>query len=267
MTRVELDDLIEQLTTLDLDEEEAEVYLRLLQAGPSKVGDLSSVVSIGRSKLYRMLDDLAKRGVVTKGLERPTIYQAQPPQKVFEACLRELERKRDVIEGARDSSLDELTTLARDSIDQPVHEWKVLEGRDTIYDDLESLVETAANEVLLVANRQMAPEEVRLSDGLWRVLDQRTEAGVDVRVLAGDAIAQALEPAAGIDLRRLDVDAELSFALADATRLLTWVRWRPPQPIDGHDTALRTDAPGMCAVHRVLFEQLWQDSEPIGGSA
>ena len=68
-----------------LGNKEVEIYLTLLEAGASTVGELSKKVDIPRTTLYSLLDSLAVLGLVVQGERDGTkLWHAEPPTRVSE---------------------------------------------------------------------------------------------------------------------------------------------------------------------------------------
>jgi sugar-specific transcriptional regulator TrmB len=106
-----IDDLASRLHVLGLDEAERELYVQLLQLGPSKASSVACVVEISRSSVYRTPDALAEEGYVRRSPGRPTLYQPEDPEAVFEMELRELKTRLDRVEQTRRDVLGELEEL------------------------------------------------------------------------------------------------------------------------------------------------------------
>src|SRR5689334_14001984 len=80
------------LKQLGLNDEQAQAYLYLLQKGPQTVLSLSRGIKTGRTKLYPLLEDLAKRQLITiHERHYGTSYEAQPPAAI-EFLILERER-------------------------------------------------------------------------------------------------------------------------------------------------------------------------------
>jgi len=56
--------LTKQLTQLGLEKEEAQIYLYLIENGPSTFLEVSKGTNINRSKIYRNIDELTKKGLL-----------------------------------------------------------------------------------------------------------------------------------------------------------------------------------------------------------
>ncbi len=87
------------LQQLGLNSEQAQAYLFLLQQGPQTVLALSRGLQTGRTKLYPLLEDLAKKQLITiHERHYGTSYEAQPPD-VLEFLVAEKERKAQQLRG------------------------------------------------------------------------------------------------------------------------------------------------------------------------
>jgi sugar-specific transcriptional regulator TrmB len=85
--------VVAYLKQLGLSNEQGLAYLFLLQHGPQTVLALSRGLKTGRTKLYPLLEDLAKKQLITiHERHYGTSYEAQPPD-VLEFLIAEKERK------------------------------------------------------------------------------------------------------------------------------------------------------------------------------
>jgi len=101
--------LTNQLQQLGLTSKEAEVYLTLLQLGPSSVLEISRHCDVKRATIYNILESLTQKGLSSLELDGfKNHYTAAPPKNfdqliqsqknILEACLPELERLQSVPE-------------------------------------------------------------------------------------------------------------------------------------------------------------------------
>ena len=94
-----LEDIKTGLNELGLSDKEAEVYLAMLELGPSSVQDISKRAGVNRSTTYVMIEGLKKHGLLStfeKG--KKIVFAAENPEKLM-AIVSEhmglLEAKRD----------------------------------------------------------------------------------------------------------------------------------------------------------------------------
>ena len=89
------------LNELGLSDKEAEVYLAMLELGPSSVQDIAKRAGVNRSTTYVMIEGLKKHGLVStyeKG--KKIVFAAENPQKLLSIVSEHmglLEAKRDRI--------------------------------------------------------------------------------------------------------------------------------------------------------------------------
>lgn len=78
-----IDDLKVALGELDLSPKEAEVYLAMLELGPTSVQDIAKKAGVNRSTTYVMLEGLKRHGLISsyeKG--KKTVFVAESPQRL-----------------------------------------------------------------------------------------------------------------------------------------------------------------------------------------
>ena len=85
---------IEALRKAGLTEGESRVYLALLKLGPTTTGPLIGLSDVTKSFIYRILDKLIKKGLVSYVIKEKTKYfQAAPPTTLLDYMNK---RKRDI---------------------------------------------------------------------------------------------------------------------------------------------------------------------------
>ena len=76
---------------LDLDELEAKVYLNLLRVGPITASALAKELDIDRARMYRTVDKLVNRNIISTTLSSPKLCIAAEPQEALKIALRKKE--------------------------------------------------------------------------------------------------------------------------------------------------------------------------------
>lgn len=264
---MEISTLVDRLEVVGLSDVEAEAYVRLLQKGTAKAGTLAPTVSMSRSKLYRVLDDLADRGLVEKSLERPTVYEPLAPKALFESRLNDLGRAASRVRETREELLTSLDRLAGRSPEAAIDHWNLVEGRSQVYATLQNLLEDARRSIWHATNHEVSGSDLREVEQARRLAVQRAADGVSVRSLAAPpgALLEPLDRDPGdlpLERRVLDVDEALRLALIDGDELLLWVRNEPLESSRREAVALHTDAPSLVDANRLLFERLWSSARP-----
>lgn len=262
----QLEGVADRLKDLGLDELEANVYLALLRNGPSNAGSIISLTEASRGTVYRVLSDLADRGIVTKTLSKPATYRAVEPATLFESSLEELERRREYLELLQERLQGPLETIASNEPPPAQPEWNVLEGRSSIYRRVRERCSEASSSIHIFSTHRISIEAWPVVEKAWQAVIDRAKAGAAVRVLSNrpEDLARQLDTdplAAGVDLEAVDLDAPLHFVIVDDTEI---VYWMVPSPEDGihrsDDVAVHTDAPGLLDGSRLLFERFWEQT-------
>lgn len=270
---MQVSSIIEDLQAVGLGEDEAAVYVRLLQVGPAKVGQISQYFDLSRSTLYRLLDELAEAGYVSKSLERPTVYTSVDPETLFELSLGELDRQRERLTHVRDRRIDDLRKLSgRTEEAEQETTWRKMEGTERIYEALHNMSEEAEESIWVASNHEVSTSQfLPAVKEAWRIASRRAAAdGVDVRLLFDfydepyNHIPKWVEPAKTLEFRQIKAEETVHFVLFDERELLMWVRPTPLGKLGNEDDiAVQTNAPGSVAVHRMLFAELWNRGQPI----
>jgi len=269
--------LTEDLEAAGLDRHEATVYLRLLQKDRAQVGELSPHFDSSRSTLYRLLDNLAEEGYVSKSLEQPTVYSATEPERLFDLRFEAIDRERERLNHVRDRRLEELQTPTNDEAREPSDaHWTKMEGTERIYETLHDMILEAEASVWSASNHEVSTAQfLPAVEEAWRVAVRRAESdGLDVRLLLdldddpGERVPDWIEPVRTLSIREIDADETIHFTMLDGCELLRWVRPTPVGTLGKKDdVAVKTNAPGSVVAHRMLFEQRWTRGEPVKLSA
>jgi sugar-specific transcriptional regulator TrmB len=173
------------LVRIGLTPEEAWVYSALLDGGPQTAGDLlKRNIPIKRGLLYKVLDRLGERGLVTtqKG-ETKTVFNPQSP----DTLMALMEERESEIRNSRESlsaALPGLKAKYNLSTERPaIRFFEGVEGLRKMYEDK---IESGAKELLFI--RTARAESYRETFGTWfaHYLKRQTEAGIKVHALTVD---------------------------------------------------------------------------------
>jgi len=77
------DDVEQALGALGLGDEEARLYMLLVERGPGTVGALAPAAGLSRTKAYGVLDRMVARGLASLVGDRPRTYAAADPDTVL----------------------------------------------------------------------------------------------------------------------------------------------------------------------------------------
>ncbi len=182
-------ELIENVRRIfDLNLYEASIWLYLLSKGVSTAGELSELSNVPRSRAYDVLESLEKKGFVMIKVGKPIQYVAVPPKEVINRAKKRIlemaQQKIKKIENAENTELmEELNNLYERGINNfnPLELSSALKGRNNIYNQIESMIKNAQNNVKIMTNEKELLE--RLSE-LKNVIRKAYERGVKIEIKA-----------------------------------------------------------------------------------
>jgi CheY-like chemotaxis protein/predicted transcriptional regulator len=86
--------MLEELQGFGLTPIQAKVYYHLLMFGSTSSTKIAKEIGVHRSEVYRVLRELAEKGVASeRDGARPIQYEAKPPEEALEILLQEHEKK------------------------------------------------------------------------------------------------------------------------------------------------------------------------------
>ncbi len=134
--------LIQALARFGLNDREAQLYLALVQRGPSTAPEVARASTADRVVTYRALDALRARGMVTVTAERPRKYVPVAPRSLFDQHLES--RRAGIAEDEKLAAvLTELLPVGSVGGGRGAPQFLVLPGAQGIYPLLREMVKRA----------------------------------------------------------------------------------------------------------------------------
>jgi len=126
--------MIELIANLGLSENEAKVYLALVELGPSLVTEISKKAGVNRVSCYDVLEKLVKYNLVTyaSGNNSKKRYSAMPPYNLFSFLERKQKREEKQLEELK-RKLPELKMLYKEPHRPSIKFFEGTEGLKAIY--------------------------------------------------------------------------------------------------------------------------------------
>jgi sugar-specific transcriptional regulator TrmB len=126
--------MIELIANLGLSENEAKIYLALLELGPSLVTEISQKSEVNRVSCYDVLEKLVKFNLVTyaSGKSSKKRYSAMPPHNLFSYLERKQKRQEKYLEELQ-KKIPELKMLYREPARPSIKFFEGTEGLKSIY--------------------------------------------------------------------------------------------------------------------------------------
>lgn len=134
---------------LDLDELEAKVYLNLLRAGPITASALAKELDIDRARMYRTVDKLVSRNIISTTLSSPKLCIAADPQDALKIALRKKEDEVNKIKKSGEAIIEKINSEITTKQGTNVPTFRVVQGRGNIYADIAQLIENSSDTVYI----------------------------------------------------------------------------------------------------------------------
>ena len=134
---------------LDLDDLEAKVYLNLLRAGPITASALAKELDIDRARMYRTVDKLVSRNIISTTLSSPKLCIAADPQDALKIALRKKEDEVNRIKRGGEAIIEKINSEITIKQGTNVPTFRVVQGRNNIYADIAQLIENSSDIVYI----------------------------------------------------------------------------------------------------------------------
>jgi len=135
---------------LDLDDLEAKVYLNLLRAGPITASALAKEVDIDRARMYRTVDKLVSRNIISTTLSSPKLCIAAEPYDALKIALGKKEDEVNKIKKSGEAIMKRVNNEITTNHTSTVPTFRVVQGRQNIYSNIAQLIENSTNVVYIV---------------------------------------------------------------------------------------------------------------------
>ena len=130
---------------LDLDDLEAKVYLNLLRAGPITASALAKEPDIDRARMYRTVDRLVSRNIISTTLSSPKLCIASDPHDALKIALSKKEDEVNKIKKLGEAIIDRINEEITSNQINTVPTFRVVQGRQNIYADIAQLIENSVD--------------------------------------------------------------------------------------------------------------------------
>lgn len=262
------EDFLKKLrSSFDLNIYEVKIWTALLSKGIAAAGELSDISDVPRSRSYDVLESLEKRGFVIMKLGKPIKYIAVKPEEVLKRVKKTLQDQANVqiksLENIeKDAFFDELNILFKNGISHvdPSMISGAIKGRRNIYDQINSMLENAQKEVVIVTTLSGLNRKYDNFISLFKKLSNK---GVKVKIAApikeNNKVVKELNEF--VDLRKLD-KINARFVLVDNKELIFMVS-SDDNVHESYDTGIWVNSPFFSSAVSNLFDSTWSKLEKI----
>ncbi len=134
---------------LGLDELEAKVYLNLLRIGPITASALAKELDIDRARMYRTVDKLVSRNIISTTLSSPKLCIAADPHDALKIALGKKEDEVNKIKKSGEAIMDKINNEITTNQVSTVPTFRVVQGRQNIYADIAQLIENTTDVIYI----------------------------------------------------------------------------------------------------------------------
>jgi sugar-specific transcriptional regulator TrmB len=134
---------------LDLDGLEAKVYLNLLRMGPITASALAKELDIDRARMYRTVDKLVSRNIISTTLSSPKLCIAAEPHDALKIALGKKEDEVNKIKKSGEAIMNKINNQITANQISTVPTFRVVQGRQNIYSDIAQLIENTTDIVYI----------------------------------------------------------------------------------------------------------------------
>ena len=134
---------------LDLDDLEAKVYLNLLRAGPITASALAKELDIDRARMYRTVDKLVSRNIISTTLSSPKLCIASDPHDALKIALGKKEDEVNKIKKSGEAIIDKINNEINTNQNNTVPTFRVVQGRQNIYADIAHVIENSTGMIYI----------------------------------------------------------------------------------------------------------------------
>lgn len=249
------------LNAIGLPAEAESLYELLLEGGAATAGDLATVTGLTSHRARSALRELAARGLVCQGPERPARYTAVDPGGTLDLLLH---RRQEEIRQAR-SRVQELSErFHQAAVSQEQSQLvEILTGRETVQQRVWSAQRSARRELRILDKPPYATRPDADPSGGREYLLQH---GGTVRNIYERASVELPGRITG-DIRSGSARGEQDRVLPELPTKLVLADDRlailPTQATPALDSAIVVQHPALLSALAALFENLWQVALPL----
>lgn len=150
-------EIIEKFHKIGIGSIESQVYVNLLMYGPARIGVISKRLNFERNVTYRALVKLRNDGIVISSVSNPPAYIAVSPHKLVSILLAKLNE--DIVTIKKNGKtitnlLKKCKVNTNTNNSNELTSFNILQGKQTIYATISSLIKNAMNTVYIVVTSE-----------------------------------------------------------------------------------------------------------------
>ena len=158
--------------TLDLEDLESKIYLSLLRTGPITASALAKDLNIDRARMYRTVDKLVDRNIISTTLSSPKLCIAVEPEKALKIALEKKEEEIRRIKKSGDVIVDKINNEITTNQGTNIPTLRIVQGKANIYSDIAQLIENCVDTIYIATTLEdiskmyhsIIPEKIKICE-------------------------------------------------------------------------------------------------------
>jgi sugar-specific transcriptional regulator TrmB len=273
--RVNQEKGLKTLASLGLTELEAKAYLLLVKNGPTKASGVTKALEVSKQRVYPVIKNLQRKGIVNATLERPALFSALPLEKVLDLFANVKMEEAQRVKQNKDMLLSDWQSIALAETDNSPGKFTVIQGRSYVYSKIQQLIGETKSHLSFVATvPSLARAEVF---GLFdAVFNHPLRSKIQFRFLTElsklnvQTVKMLLQkkPKAGflIEVKTPELGMKLCprMIIRDNVETIFFLdSKKDPLSSEQDDTCLWTNSSSLVNAFSTMFEDMWHNSTDI----
>jgi len=158
---------------LDFDELESKIYLTLLRIGPITASALAKDLNVDRARMYRCIDKLVDRNIISTTLSSPKLCIAVEPEIALKLALEKKESEIIKIKKSGEAIIEKITSIRycpNQGTNLPT--LRIIQGRTNIYSDIAQMIENCTDTLYIATTLEdiskmyhtIIPEKIKICE-------------------------------------------------------------------------------------------------------
>jgi len=165
--------VIELQEILDFDELESRIYLTLLRTGPITASSLAKDLIVDRARMYRCIDKLVDRNIISTTLSSPKLCIAIEPENALKLVLERKESEIIRIKKSGDAIIEKITGIRYcPNQGTTIPTLGIIQGRTNIYSDIAQMIENCTDTLYIATTLEdiskmyhsIIPEKIKICE-------------------------------------------------------------------------------------------------------
>lgn len=145
------ENVLKALEGLGLAKLDAQVYVFLGKRGPQKAIDIAKAFKIRKQRLYTIVKNLERKGLVNVTLEHPAKFSALPFEKALDLFVKSKRDEAWRIESGKEELFSDWKSIYIAEAAEKSPKFSVIEGRNFIYPRLRQMIEEARSQLSIIS--------------------------------------------------------------------------------------------------------------------